>query len=74
MKNEKFIQEVARPYAGEMYQPIVATADTDELAKAGERVILHHKGCGKYRVAELIIAPIGIMYSGWVVGINPITG
>lgn len=65
-------EPICRPYNGEMYTAVnPPVADSGELANAGERVILHHKGCGKWREAKIIIAPKGLLYSGWVIGLNP---
>lgn len=60
-----------RPYNGEAYLPIPPQADNEILCDLYERVILRHNGCGKYREAQLTIAPKGMMVSGWVIGVQP---
>jgi hypothetical protein len=57
-------------YDGQAYKAVNPTADTDELAKEGMRVILYHEsaGCGLH-TARLYIAPKGMIFAGWVVGL-----
>jgi hypothetical protein len=69
---EKQNKPVGRSYEGEMYQPLAfPMADHEDFANTCERIILRHEGCGKYREAKLIIAPKGLLYSGWVIGLHP---
>jgi hypothetical protein len=55
---EKQNKPVGRSYEGEMYQPLAFP-------------MADHEDCGKYREAKLIIAPKGLLYSGWVIGLHP---
>jgi hypothetical protein len=57
-------------YRDEPYKPIIPIADNEELANKGIRVILYHKRFGAgFHTAEILIAPQGIVSSGWVIGI-----
>lgn len=51
---------------GREWEPVMISADSDELAALGERAMLRFSS---HSEPEFFVAPAGVMHAGWVVGI-----
>ena len=52
---------------GRDWIPTMITGDSDELAARGERCMVRFS---RYAEPEFFVAPAGMLYAGWVLGVQ----
>jgi hypothetical protein len=69
--NEKIIKQMKNTahFEGVWYTPILFQADSDELAKGGKRLIIHH-GTACSPETRVYWAAKGNIVAGWAIGIS----